>query len=401
MFIHAIYTLFISLSFAHFNNSQPQTVITDLNAARAIGGTVLAKDGPTGTAVTYLTQEQLYKLSLLNHQAGKCAGFEVLSPSEANQPALAISQLLQSHQKFQTAAWLSPLNIEHNDEYQALADSSNPERLKETVLWLSSYTSRYNKNPQPNQHVEDLKTKLADWLQDAKWPFSVELITHKSTQQKTLRLRITGSTRPSEIIVLGAHLDSINTSTFGGQGAAPGTDDNASGSSNLIEALKILKASAQPQRTIEFYWYAGEESGLLGSAEIAKESKNQQRDIISVLQLDMTLYPGSGEQKIGLLTDFTSPWLRELFKMINNSYIHASFIEDTCGYGCSDHASWFRQGFHAVIPFEATLNTMNKAIHTSNDLLGPKTSFTHSNTFTKFAILYTLILGNSDLRPPN
>lgn len=406
MLIHSILPLLTSIILpvaqAHTLQSQPtQTVLTDLDAAKAVGGMVLAQDKTTNLAITHLNDAQLNQLSRLNHSVGKCAGFEVLNDNESNQPALTINNLLASTQNIQKSLWLSPMAIEHNELYQQLANQANPENLKETIRWISSYPTRYNKAAQPNQHVDDLKIKLNDWLKDAPWPYTIDQITHQSTKQKTLRLRITGQSKPDEVIVLGAHFDSINSSLWGGsKGTAPGTDDNASGSSNLIEALKILKSTTQPQRTLEFYWYAGEESGLLGSAEIAKESKNSQRDIISVLQLDMTLFPGNGEQKIGLMTDYTSPWLRSLFTLINNSYVNASFIEDTCGYGCSDHASWHRQGYHAVIPFEATMKTMNKNIHTSNDLFNDKTSLNHSNTFTKFAVLFALVLGNSDLRPP-
>lgn len=394
-------SMILPIAQAHPLQSQPtQTVLTDLDAAKAVGGMVLAHDKTANLAITLLNDTQLNQLSWLNHSVGKCAGFEVLNDNESTQPALTINNLLASTQNIQKSLWLSPMAIEHNELYQKLANQANPENLKETIRWISSYPTRYNKAAQPNQHVDDLKIKLNDWLKDAPWPYSIDQITHQSTKQKTLRLRITGQSKPEEIIVLGAHFDSINSSLWGGsKGAAPGTDDNASGSSNLIEALKILKSTTQPQRTLEFYWYAGEESGLLGSAEIAKESKSSQRDIISVLQLDMTLFPGDGEQKIGLMTDYTSPWLRSLFTLINNSYVNASFIEDTCGYGCSDHASWHRQGYHAVIPFEATMKTMNKNIHTSNDLFNDKTSLNHSNTFTKFAVLFALVLGNSDLRP--
>ncbi|MFN8369178.1 MAG: hypothetical protein U0T83_00980 [Bacteriovoracaceae bacterium] len=41
----------------------------------------------------------------------------------------------------------------------------------------------------------------------------------------------------------------------------------------------------------------------------------------------------------------------------------------TCGYACSDHASWTANGYPASMPFEATMNTMNNKIHTANDVI--------------------------------
>ncbi len=290
--------------------------------------------------------------------------------------------------------------LEWNENYQKLSDLADPNSLRETITWLASYPNRYNKSATPNKHVEDLKAKLEAEMTNAKWAFKVDLITHQSTRQNTLRLTIPGKSKPDEVIVLGGHLDSINQSFFGNSDRAPGADDNASGSANLIEALKILKRADQPERTLEFYWYAGEESGLLGSAEIAKEAKAKSKNVIAVLQLDMTLFPGNGEQVIGLVNDFTSPWLREVLTLINANYVKARIVEDACGYACSDHASWHRQGYHAVTPFEATTETMNRNIHTEKDLIDTKSSFQHSNSFTKLAVLFALVLGNSDLKPP-
>jgi bacterial leucyl aminopeptidase len=83
---------------------------------------------------------------------------------------------------------------------------------------------------------------------------------------------------------------------------------------------------------------------------------------------------------------------------INNVYIGGRIIEGQCGYGCSDHASWSRQGFPALMPFEANLNSMNRHIHTSADVINNQSSFRHSNMFTKIAIALALELGNSNWR---
>ncbi len=63
----------------------------------------------------------------------------------------------------------------------------------------------------------------------------------------------------SEIVMLGAHIDSWQAST--------GATDNASGSSVVMEAVRILKSiGAKPKRTIRVCLWTGEESGLLGSS---------------------------------------------------------------------------------------------------------------------------------------
>ncbi len=398
-----------SIVLAHNIATEPQTVLIDLSVAKAAGGVILSHDEQTGLAVVRFTPLQLSKVSQLGHSQKKCAGFEALNSTEASAPGLVIQQFKKTIMKdlaYSPFDFRGESKIVFNEAYKNIIDQALPDKLKENVVWLSSYPNRYNKSTTPNKHVEDLKLKLNQWLQGAPWKYTIETIVHKSTPQNSLKVTITGAKKPNEIIVLGGHLDSINQ--LGSQlpipvasfNNAPGADDNASGSANLIEALKLLKQVPSFDRTLEFYWYAGEESGLLGSAEIAQKAKADKRNVIAVLQLDMTLFPGDGEQVVGLMTDFTSPWLRSVLTEINDVYVRARLVDSKCGYGCSDHASWNRQGYNAVIPFEATMGNDNKNIHTTRDVIDSKSSFTHSNTFTKYATLFALVLGNSELKAP-
>ena len=147
-----------------------------------------------------------------------------------------------------------------------------------------------------------------------------------------------------------------------------------------------------PARTIEIYWYAGEEGGLLGSAEIAKDAKDKAKKVVGVLQLDMTLFAGSGEFTLGSMTDFTSQEMRDLLVQINRDYIGANIVEDKCGYGCSDHASWYRNGYPTLMPFEATVKGMNGNIHTARDTVSSTSNFRHSAMFTKIALAFLMSL---------
>lgn len=393
-----------ALSFSHSGSSpvseKSQRVLVNLDQAQALGGKILSQDPANNLAVAQLDSEGLERLSDFSHFQGRCGGFEVLSENEAKQPENVLRELSALQLKMNLQIPFRLMELQWNEKYQKLADQAHAEGLRETVEWISSYSSRNDRLEEPNRHVVDLKKRLQEWLQGAPWPFQIEEISHKTTKQRSLRLTIPGKARPQEVVVLGGHFDSVNHSYFGNTKAAPGADDNASGSANLIEAVKVLKNSAQPERTLEFYWYAGEESGLLGSAEIAKAARAESKQVIGVLQLDMTLFPGSGEQVIGLVSDYTSPWLRDVLTRLNDLYVKARFVDDQCGYACSDHASWHRQNFHAVIPFEAVTRTMNRNIHTDRDLIDSRSSFEHSNSFTKYAILFALVLGNSDFRPP-
>lgn len=68
----------------------------------------------------------------------------------------------------------------------------------------------------------------------------------------------------SETVVLGAHLDHVGCQA--GQALFPGANDNASGSAAVLEiAEAFTQGGAQPQRTMVFVLFSGEEQGLIGS----------------------------------------------------------------------------------------------------------------------------------------
>ena len=75
---------------------------------------------------------------------------------------------------------------------------------------------------------------------------------------------IPGTDLADEVVMVGAHFDSIH--------AATGATDNACGSAAMMEALRILRAvGARPRRTIRLALWGGEEQGLLGSRAYVRQ----------------------------------------------------------------------------------------------------------------------------------
>jgi carboxypeptidase Q len=67
-----------------------------------------------------------------------------------------------------------------------------------------------------------------------------------------------------EVVILGAHFDSLAAST--------GATDNATGSAAMMEAMRILTTlGIKPRRTIRIALWGGEEEGLLGSRAYVNE----------------------------------------------------------------------------------------------------------------------------------
>lgn len=390
---------------SHLENFETKPILADLNYLRALNIPILAKDEESEVAYAVITPEMQQKIQENAHYVGKCGGFEDLSHQVSSLHTMDFDGLfapfveMKRKNDLYERAPFRALALEKKAEIQAAIEEVSEANLRSYVQWLSSFPNRFNKGATPNVHVEQMQQRLELMLGNSNLPFEVSLISHRSTPQKSIRVRLIGKEKPNEIVVLGGHLDSINQSWGGGKDA-PGADDNASGSANLIEALRILMDKPQPRRTVEFFWYAGEESGLLGSAEIAASYKSEKKDVVAVLQLDMTLFPGSGEFVIGSMTDFTSAWLRDYLKALNETYIHARISEDRCGYGCSDHASWYKNGYPTLMPFEATMKQMNNNIHTSCDVISTTSNFAHSAMYSKIAVIFGMDLANSDARQP-
>lgn len=384
--------------------SAQQPILIDLSTLKTLDLPILAKDEALNLAYTVLTPEMQQQVSEYHHRIGRCAGFEAITDAQANPMTYfteSTKHLQSAFLKEQSYSSISfrIMKVTAKKDISRAIGELKAENLKKHVTWLSSFPDRYNKGANPNAHVTAMAEKLNTMLSSIQYPHTVEVVSHTSTPQKSIRVRLDGKSRPQEIVVLGGHLDSIN-GMFGGSKPAPGADDNASGSANLIETLRVFAAQKQPERTVEFYWYAGEESGLLGSAEIARAYKDAKKNVVAVMQLDMTLFPGSGEFVFGNITDYTSAWLRDYIVELNKLYVNAKIVEDKCGYGCSDHASWYRQGFPTVMPFEATTSTMNRNIHTDRDLIDSKSNFDHSLLFSKLALAYLMDLSNSTKKQP-
>lgn len=97
---------------------------------------------------------------------------------------------------------------------------------------------------------------------------------------------IKGKTQPNEKVIIGGHLDSWDLAT--------GAIDNGIGSFAVMDIARTFQAlNLQPERTVEFVMFMGEEQGLLGSrAYVDQAIKNKSiNQIRYMLNYDMTNDP--------------------------------------------------------------------------------------------------------------
>jgi hypothetical protein len=88
------------------------------------------------------------------------------------------------------------------------------------------------------------------------------------------------------IVLVTGHYDSRNSDTFDTTGAAPGANDDASGTAVSLECARVLSKLKFPA-TIIFLTVAGEEQGLNGSKHFAEMAKQQGWNIEAALNNDI------------------------------------------------------------------------------------------------------------------
>lgn len=318
------------------------------------------------------------------HRCGGFVAHESVSEAEAYLSQLA---KVESQQ-------LQPLNINYTIDNPTAANGMLNQlsvgNLASTVNTMSAFHNRY--------YTQQTGVDASQWLRDhwrqisqSRSDIVVDYYSH-SWAQSSVVATIQGSEKADEIVIIGGHLDSINSSNASA-GRAPGADDNASGISVLTEALRAVVASDfKPKRTIQIMGFAAEEVGLRGSKAIAQSYKAQGKNVVGMVQFDMTGRHGSVDD-IVMMTDYTHSGQNQFLGQLIDAYLPTvTYAFDQCGYGCSDHASWYQQGYAASMPFESKMADINRKIHTVND---SEFDPDHAIKFAKLAVAYLAELGKS------
>ena len=204
----------------------------------------------------------------------------------------------------------------------------------------------------------------------------------------------TGILYPNEYVIIGGHYDS-----YTGGSSAPGADDNASGTSGVMEIARILSAYTF-DRTIIFCAFSGEEYGLYGSAAYAAWCDAQNLNILGYLNMDMIGYLKPGDP---IHTDVIAPAsaqsLVDFYTNVVNLYLPGFTVAPgALSGGDSDHTSFNNHGFMGIFPFEDSQD-YSPYIHTTNDIVGTSVNnFEQVGVFTKAILATAVSLAN--LVPP-
>jgi Zn-dependent M28 family amino/carboxypeptidase len=163
---------------------------------------------------------------------------------------------------------------------------------------------------------------------------------------------IPGQTRPEEIVVLSAHLDSLSTRL---DALAPGADDNASGVAAVLEAARVFR-TYRFARTLRLIIFTGEEAVEVGSR--AYLADHPPTGVIGAINLDMIAYDKDNDRCMELHTG-PLPASLPLARCIQES-ISAYQLDlktEIVAAGASDQSdqsSFWAHGVGAVLLWENT-----------------------------------------------
>lgn len=274
---------------------------------------------------------------------------------------------------------------------QPLLGQVRKDKIASLIKNLEDYGTRYHTTQKAKLAANEVKSIWSN-LASNRSDIDVSFFEHQGSNMPSVIFTIQGSESTDEYVLLGGHLDSISGDKLHN---APGADDNASGISTITEIIRVLvDNNFKPKKTVQFMAFAAEEVGLVGSDEVAARYKNQGKNILSYMQLDMTNYPGS-PKNIYFTTDTyvdqnLNDFLIDLIGTYNSSGSHQiTYGTSACNYGCSDHFSFAKRGYSVAFPLEATFSQSNPRLHTTGDtLLNMDDTATHASRFAKLGIEY-------------
>ena len=267
-------------------------------------------------------------------------------------------------------------------ETASLAQQISASRLRAHVEHLAG------KIGERNVFHPDALRAAADYIQGEWHSQGYQVTPHWYTmsggQWANLEVNRLGSARPHEILLIGAHYDSVRGS--------PGANDNGSGVSAMLE-LSRLFAELTPALTVRFVAFVNEEPPFFmtrrqGSVVYAKAARARSDAIRLMLSLESIgcysdrrgsqrypplfgfFYPRQGNF-ITFVSDFRSRALMrraaQVFRRHSDFPLeHVATSRFIPGVAWSDHLSFWRQGYRAFMVTD-TAFYRDRYYHTSRD----------------------------------
>ncbi len=226
-----------------------------------------------------------------------------------------------------------------NDEaglMEIYADEIQTEDLKEHLYLLSSDVLEGRKTGEKGQkmalnyltaYYEHLELQAPQNYPEYRQTIPVEFFNRSSRNESdNVIAYILGTEFPEEVVVVSAHYDHLGIK---GEQIFNGADDNASGSSAVMEIAESFQIAAEnghgPKRSILFLHLTGEESGLYGSKYYVTHPVFKLENTVADLNIDMigrvdAKHEGKENYIYLIGSDRLSKELHELSENVNKQF---------------------------------------------------------------------------------
>ncbi|GAC1411748.1 MAG: M28 family metallopeptidase [Novosphingobium sp.] len=125
-------------------------------------------------------------------------------------------------------------------------------------------------------------------------------VAHELVESHNVLARLVGTTRPDEVVMVGAHWDAYGKGKPDAQGRVfrPGANDDALGVAGILEIARSLKAGPPPARSVVFAAWTAEERGLLGSEFYASNPVFPLDKTVANLAIDILQTAGAAKDVV-------------------------------------------------------------------------------------------------------
>ncbi|SIR10585.1 M28 family metallopeptidase [Maribacter ulvicola] len=159
-----------------------------------------------------------------------------------------------------------------------------------------SKAADYIENVFENSSIEPYFTTYRDTLENYSDDVAYNVVGFLPGTDKDLK---------NEFVIIGAHYDHIGIISGNvDDKIANGANDNASGTTTVLEFAKYFGKHKNNKRSIIFAFFTAEEKGLVGSKYLAKKLKNENIDLYVMLNFEMVGVPMVGKDHSLYLTGF-------------------------------------------------------------------------------------------------
>ncbi len=223
----------------------------------------------------------------------------------------------------------------------------------ETLPQVTLAVEHYNRMVRLVEHDQPVRVEL-----------SIETEFREETEPNGFNIigEIPGTDKADEVVLIGAHFDSW-------QGAT-GATDNATGTTAMMEVMRIFQATGlQPRRTVRIALWGAEEGGLLGSRFYVREhlgTREEPKPELEKLAAYFNLDNGTGPirgiwmQQNDALRPIFSAWIQPLEDL-------GVTILGPRSVGSTDHSSFDAVGVPAFQFVQERYEYNSRTHHTNMD----------------------------------